>query len=375
MKKQYKTIMYVGLAVALVAVGVLKNVRLNGDTQSSHTDTASVQASEMTIPLVRSQVVTLGGAEQNYTYSGEVRGRNESELAFQVGGRIIKRNVELGSVVKPGMVLMQLDPKDVQQTALTTEAQIASAEAQLKLAQKNLKRYAQLYQQKLVSQAVYDQYKTAAETAEATVQQVKSQYADNKHKVAYCNLVANSAGVVASIVTEVGQVVSSGDTVMTLVQDNEKEVEINLPENRVEDIQRAPQLTVVFWALPEVSVTGIVREIAPMADANSRTYKVRISLKNPPEEIKLGMTAEVRITDAGNQVAAYIPISAVYQTGETPAVWVVTNDVVNRRPVKIGMFGDNQVEVLDGLKGGEVIVIAGVHKLMEGQKVRAGGDE
>lgn len=206
------------------------------------------------------------------------------------------------------------------------------------------------------------------------MRQARSQQADSQNKVAYCKLSANSAGVVASISAEVGQIVGAGQAVVTVVEDNEKEVEINLPENRIEAIRQTPQLKVTFWALPQVELAGKVREIAPMADKTSRTYKVRMSLLHPPAEIKLGMTAEVQVAAAVNPVAAAIPISAIYQTGDTPAVWVVTNDVVTRRPVKLGTFGDDQVQVLEGLQEGDVIIIAGVHKLLEGQTVRTRGE-
>lgn len=80
-------------------------------------------------PLVRSQLVKMDGFVQSASYSGEVRGRYESKLAFQVNGKIIKRNVELGSVVKPGDILMEIDPKDVQEALNASSAQISSAQS------------------------------------------------------------------------------------------------------------------------------------------------------------------------------------------------------------------------------------------------------
>ena len=369
MQKQRNGKLLYGFAAGLVTVGLVFGMTLQGHSQAK---TEKAQAEEP--PLVRALAVKASGAAESYIYAGEVRGRYESQLAFQVGGKIIKRQVELGSVVKAGDILMQIDPKDIQQAVATIEAQVASAEAQLKLAQENLKRYEQLYKQKLVSRADYDRYQMTADTAEAMLRQARSQYADSRNKANYCNLVADNAGVVASVTAEAGQVVSAGLPVVTVVRDNEREVEINVPENRVEDIRKAQQLQVTFWALPDVTGAAKLREIAPMADKVSRTYKVRVSLLNPPKELKLGMTAKVTVADAGNQAAVSIPLSAIYQTGDTPAVWVVTNGTVNLRPIKVGAFGNEQVQVLEGLKEGDLVVTAGVHKLREGQKVRTGGD-
>lgn len=325
------------------------------------------------MPLVQAAVVKVAESSQGYTYSGEVRGRYESQLAFQVDGKIIKRNIELGSIINAGDVLMQIDPKDIQQTVNSTSAQVYSAESQLRLAESNLNRYRQLYEQGAVGRMTYDQYASAYDVAVAALQQASAQNTQGTNKLDYSLLRADKSGIVSNISAEIGQVVSAGQTVLTIVQDGDREVEINVPENRIEELRKAQQLNVTFWALPELTITGKVREISPMADKVSRTYKVRISLVNPPQEINLGMTAAVTVNSTDNQKAAYIPLSALYQTEDTPNVWVIQNDIVTLRPIKIDVFGDNKVKVLEGLNDGDMIVTAGVHKLQEGQKVRTAG--
>lgn len=324
-----------------------------------------------TIPLVRTAVAGAGGGPVNYTYAGEVRGRYESQLAFQVSGKIIKRNVQLGSVVHAGDVLMQIDPKDINQTVNSSLAQVYSAESQLKLAESNLQRYRNLFAKNATSRAELDQYENAYEVAKAAVQQASAQYRQSANQLDYSLLYADTGGVIASINAEAGQVVSAGQTVVTIVRDGEREVEISVPENRIEELRKASQLTVSFWALPEVKVNAKVREIAPMAAAATRTYLVRISLLSPPSEVKLGMTAAVSLRSADNQNANLIaiPMSAIYQTQDTPGVWVVTDSTVHLRPVQIVSLHNNRAQV-NGLRSGEIIVTTGVHQLREGQKVR-----
>ena len=321
-------------------------------------------------PLVRSQTVKMDGNGKNASYSGEVRGRYETQLAFQVSGKIIQRNVELGSIVSPGDVLMEIDTKDIQQTVNISSAQVYSAQSQLNLAQSNLERYRKLYEQGAISGAQLDQYQNAYNVALAAVRQSSAQYTQGANQLGYTTLVSDSPGVISSIGAEAGQVVSAGQTVLTLVQDGEREVEINIPENRVDELRKAGQINVSFWALPDILTGGKVREISPMADKISRTYRVRISLINPPPGMKLGMTANVIVANSTGQQTAYIPLAAIYQTGDTPNVWVINNDVVSLRPIKVGAFGDNKIQVLEGLQDGDVIVTAGVQKLREGQKVR-----
>lgn len=334
----------------------------------------AAEVNKENVQLVRTMTVGSGTGSQNYTYSGEVRGRFESQLAFQVPGKIIKRFVDLGAVVKPGDALMQIDAKDIVQTVNITAAQVNSAESQLRLAESNLKRFRKLYEDGVVSRMVYDQYVSAYDVAVAGVQQASAQHVQGANQLGYSALHADRPGVVSAVYAEAGQVVGAGQPVMTVVQDGEREVEISIPENRIEEMRKAPQLKVTFWALANVTVDGKVREIAPMADPVTRTYKVRISLINPAPEIKLGMTASVAIQGSTVSQSVFIPLSAVYQRADAPAVWVVSGNKIALRPIKTGSIGDGTVEVLEGLRQGDRIVSAGVHKLREGQQVKVGGE-
>lgn len=322
------------------------------------------------IPLVRSQIVRSDAAGLNANYSGEVRGRYETQLAFQVNGKIVKRNVELGSVVNPGDILMEIDAKDIQQTVNITSAQVASAQSQLSLAESNLERYRRLHEQGAVSKMQLDQYQNAYEVAAAAVRQASAQYTQGANQLGYSALMADSAGVIAGVSAEAGQVVSAGQPVVTLVKDGEREIEISVPENRIDELRSSGKVQISFWALPGITAEGSVREISPVADKVTRTYKVRISLAAPPAGMNLGMTANVTVANARNRPAAYIPLSAIYQTGDAPHVWVIQDGTVHLRPIKAGSFGNNQLQVIEGLQDGEVIVTAGVQKLREGQKVR-----
>ena len=324
------------------------------------------------IVLVRTQVVGDTGLKRQFIYSGDVRGRYESQLAFQVGGKLIKRNVELGSQVVAGEILMLIDPKDIQQTVNSSSAQVYSAESQLRLAENNLNRYRQLYEQGAVSRAQYDQFISAYDAAVAARRQASAQYSQGSNQLEYSVLRATAAGVVSAINAEAGQVVSAGQSVLTLVQDGEREVEISVPENRIEQIRTAKQIKISFWALPGITVDGKVREISPIADATTRTYKVRINLQDLPTQVKLGMTASVTLTGKNeeNKQAVEIPLSAVYQTDGSPGVWVVKNNIVSLQSVKVGDFGNSSIQVLSGVEPGATIVTAGVHKLRNGQQVR-----
>ena len=189
--------------------------------------------------LVRIQKIDTSNAKELFIYSGEVRGRYESQLAFQVGGKIVQRFVGLGSAVKPGDALMQIDAKDIHQTVNIASAQVYSAQSQQKLAASNLERYRQLYEQNAISKAQYEQYVSAYEVASAAANQASAQYAQGENQLDYSMLRASKAGVISAINAETGQVVGAGQVVLTLVQDGEREVEINVPESRIAAVQQA----------------------------------------------------------------------------------------------------------------------------------------
>ena len=325
--------------------------------------------------LVKTMTVGQRSDSTAGTYSGTVKGRYESKLSFQAGGRITARNVQLGTRVKAGDVLMSIDPKDVMQAVNQSQAQVDAAAAQLQLAEANLKRYKELYSSDAVSAADLDQFQTAYDRAAAQYNQAQAGQQAQANQLAYTQLTADADGVIAAVSAEVGQVVPAGQPVVTLVHDGDLEVTINVPENKLADFPVGKAVAVSFWALQNQNVSGVVREVAPMADPVSRTYEVNIALPNPPQGLQLGMTASV--ANAGEEQAAadavVLPLSAIYQTGSTPQVWVVGKDkTLTLQNVSVETFGDNTVKVT-GLRKGDIVVTAGVHKLRAGEKVRTEG--
>ncbi len=326
--------------------------------------------------LVKTQQAGVGTAADSGNYAGTVKGRYETNMSFQVGGQLIARNVQVGSRVRAGDVLMVIDARDVLQQSNQGDAQVASARAQLSLAEKNLERYTQLYQESAVSKATLDQYQTNYDAAFAAYRSALAQQNQGHNALGYTNLIAGANGVVSAISAEEGQVVAAGQTVLTLVQTGEMEVEIAVPESRVSELSLGMPVSVNFWAL-KGRADGIIREIAPMADAATRTYKVRVSVPEPPEGMQLGMTANVSIKgadDAADGSTAVLPLAAIFQDGDTPQVWVVGEDnKLTAKAVTVENLGDDKVQVA-GLTAADIVVTAGVHKLHEGQTVRTEAD-
>ncbi len=321
--------------------------------------------------LVRAQIVSSAKNSLEYVYSGEVRGRYESMLAFQVGGRIAKRNVQLGDFVHAGDVLMEIDPKDIKESVVLASAQVRAAESQMRLAEVNLGRFQRLHSDGAIPKLQLDQTQTAYDTAAAARDQAAALRAVSANQLEYTFLRADKDGVITGIMAEIGQVVGPGMPVIVLVREGDREVEISVPENRIDALYKLKGITVSFWALPGVELAGEIRETAPMADPILRTYKTRIRLLNPSADIKLGMTASVRVeTNDDAAPIRMIPLSAIYQENDKPNVWLVKDGKLELRPVELDGFGPDTVRVVKGIEDGDIIVTAGVQKLTAGQRVR-----
>ena len=303
-------------------------------------------------------------------YPGVVKGRYETAMSFQVGGKIISRNVQVGNFVNAGDVLMTIDPKDVLEQTRTTDAQVSAAEAKLNFAKSNLERYKELFKSDAISAATLEQYQTQYDSALAEYNSAVAQSRQSKNSLGYTNLTANNSGVISAINAEVGQVVSAGQTVLNLVQTNELEIEINVPENKISSVQIGQPAEINFWANENI-LSGRVREISPIADSNSRTFAVKISLDNAPQNVQLGMTSNVILkSQTPTTDKIILPLSAIYQSGNKTQVWIVTDENKTAlKDVTVENFSDNEV-IVNGISATDKIISAGVHKIREGQEVR-----
>ncbi len=165
---------------------------------------------------------------------------------------------------------------------------------------------------------------------------------------------------------------AQGQGVMRVARTDELEIVVGVPEHRLKVIRENPAATFELWSDPGRRHAARLRELSPSADPVTRTYAARFSVIDPPEFIGLGMTATLGFERPDAKPVAEVPLSAIFQRGTQPAVWVVNRDTgtVELRPVAIARWRDDTAAILSGVKDGELIATAGVHKLETGQKVK-----
>lgn len=318
---------------------------------------------------VRAMVLTASNTDIKAEFSGDVRARVESRLGFRVGGKITSRKVDVGTLVKRGQVLMQLDPQDLQLAQAQARAALRAAETTRDLARAELGRYRELREKNFVSQAVLDAKASALKASQANVDAASAAWRGQSNQAGYARLLSDVDGVVTAVDAEVGQVVAPGTPVVRVARSGEKEVVIGIPEDQVDRLRAVDDVSVRLWADPGRAIAGKIREISPVADPATRTYAVRVAIPDTPA-VRLGMTALVRFASKTSTPQIRVPLSALHHDKLASSVWLVENGAVRLVPVQLGGAAGNDILVTSGVKPGQTIVTAGVNQLKNGQKVK-----
>ncbi len=347
----------VGFALLCTAVA------LSGCDVESATPQASVRP-------VRTEVVSLSDTTAAASYPGTIQSERESQLGFRVTGKVAARYVQVGETVKAGTVLAKLEQDDFTLRLKAADAQVRAAGADAEQARIDVKRYTQIKQSPAFSQAEFDKRLNTLDAAEARLKDSQSQAQLAKNQLEYSTLVADEDGIVTVTNIEPGQVVTAGQSAMTLARSSKLEIAVSVPETRLADLERA-NAKVSVWSQPGETISAHVREVAASADPVTRTYAVRFALDEMPANWQIGMSATLTLAAKSDVAVAEIPLSAVFESNGTPNVWTVSTDGdLNLVPVTVASYRSTSALVSAGLKDGDVVVTAGVHKLNSAQKVR-----
>jgi RND family efflux transporter MFP subunit len=333
------------------------------------------EQAEPEIRPVRATTVLSGASRESATYTAEIRARYETDLSFQLGGKLVQRAVDVGATVKKGAVLARLDEND-QRLALDAARSAANgARAELERARTEEARLRDLLERGLTTQANFLSAQTAVKTAQSRLEQATAEESLQQQRLGYTTLRANQDGVITRAYEEAGAVVAAGQRIVSLAQPSELEAAFDVSENRVEELRDNPTVQITMLTGQGRSFTGRIREVSPSADPVSRTYAVRASILEPPPLLRLGMTATVTLPRFGSSPMISIPTTALFQAEKGHAVWVVKPDLtLELRPVTVARYETERVLLTSGLANGDRVVTAGVHKLSAGQKVRLLGE-
>ena len=309
------------------------------------------------------------------TFTGVVEARVQSDLGFRVAGKILERSVDVGQRVQKGQVLMQLDPVDLKLSFAAQQAMVEAARAKYIQAKADEARSAALVKSGAVSHQDYDQARAALDSSKAQLEAAGAQARVSNNSSEYAVLLADADGVIVRTLSEPGQVVAAGQTVIQLAHDGPREALVNLPEGVRPDLGTTASAGLHGQAR---KYQARLRQLSDAADPASRTFEARYVLEGEAASAPLGSTATIELVakqDSDTQ-SVQLPVGAVHDRGGGPGVWIVDDKrEVKFRSVSIAAIGQEAVVVSHGVAAGEKVVALGAHLLHEGQVVNLSNEE
>jgi membrane fusion protein, multidrug efflux system len=320
---------------------------------------------------VRTVTVERLAEGETVSLTGHVRAKDQASLAFRLDGRMIERPVNVGDVLTAGQVVAKLDPQIQQNSLRSAEGNLSSLEAQLREARITFWRQQELLKDGWTSRAKFDEAQHKLQTIEAQVDSARAQVRIAEEQLSYTVLSADAPGAVTAHGAEPGEVVHAGQMIVQVARQGGRDAVFDVPEQLNRTGPRDPVVEIALTNDPTVRATGRVREVAPQADATTRTFQFKVGIIDPPQGMELGSTVIGRIKLSALP-GVEIPASALTEANGRPAVWVVDPQAktVSLRSVDVLRYDPATVVISQGLEAGDLVVIAGVQTLRPGQKVQ-----
>ena len=303
-------------------------------------------------------------------FAGSVQPRYKTDLGFRASGRMIARNANLGDQIPKDFVLASLDPRVAALSLASARADLANSQAQLVNAAGTEQRQSTLLQTGATAQSQVDSAVANRDTAKAKVNQAEAALTKAQEQLDYMTLRPDFAGVITNWSVEVGQLVSSGQTVVTVARPDQRDAVFDVPDDLIGKVAPGSSFTVSLQADLGVTTEGVVREIAPEADAATRTRRVKMTLPNAPNVFRLGTTVTITLKSAIPPIVT-LPTAAILEKDGKASVWLASQDgKAEPKDVVIGARDGDTVTVSQGLEKGDRVIVAGVHSLSAGQPIK-----
>jgi RND family efflux transporter MFP subunit len=327
------------------------------------------------LPALDTLAVDTGGIAAGRAWDGVVEAVQQAELGAQTGGRVIEVAVDVDDRVRAGDILLRLTAVEQQAGADIARAQLHAAEAAAVEAETNFRRYSQLADEQLVSRAQLDQARTARNSAVAARDAARAQLVQAGQQVAYTVVRAPFDGIVGARHVEPGESVAPGQPLLSMHAPGALRIEVQVPQSEAAAIAAAGRARIL---LDDGRAFEAARTIVhPAADPRSHSIGVRLLLPRIDPAPAPGTTAKV-VFPTGDDTAIAIPASAVTQRGELSGVYVVADDRIALRQLRLGERIGGRVEVVAGLRAGETIAadpVAALQVLVAQREAVGSGNE
>ena len=334
-----------------------------GDNQGNTTD-----------PVRTVRYVVVGSAQTlpALERTGEIHAHDETILSFRTGGRIVTRSVDIGDRVNAGQLLATLENTTSQNQLDGAQADYEGAKASAQVAALNVNRMQKLMPTGAIARTQLDTARADWLVARARLKNSESALRNARESLGWTRLIAPRSGVITEVSVSAGQVVNGGQSVLTLATGEALDVVFDIAKPEAIPPQEQAGLRVSLLSDPSVQASAAVRDISPQADPQTRTWRVRATLQNPPLAMALGASVTVTLPATGPHGYA-LPASALSRVDDKPAVYVINpQSQAQLRVVVPAYYTATTVIISGGLEPGDRVITAGVSKLRSGEPVIAG---
>lgn len=327
-----------------------------------------------TVPVRTVRYVVVGSAQTlpALERTGEIHAHDETILSFRTGGRIVTRSVDIGDRVNAGQLLATLENTTSQNQLDGAQADYEGAKASAQVAALNVSRMQKIMPTGAIARTQLDNARADWLVARARLKNSESALRNARENLGWTRLIEPQSGMIIEVSASAGQVVSGGQSVLTLATGEARDVVFDIAKPDAIPPQEQAGLRVSLLNDPSVQASAALRDISPQADPQTRTWRVRATLQNPPLAMALGASVTVTLPATGPHGYA-LPASALSRVGDKPAVYVINpQSQAQLRVVVPAYYTATSVIISGGLEPGDRVITAGVSKLRSGEPVIAG---
>ena len=409
------------LLLALVAAGALA-ASCGGSKANVRKDESNANAQPAVVEGVTTAAAIKRDLPRFFEATGSLAGDQQTDVAPQTSGKVVAIGVDIGSYVKRGQMLVQLDDAElklrVDQASAQVDqakaavrqaeekiglrsgqafdpnrvAEVAAAKVALDLADKNLRRAEKLIESGDVSRSFYDEQRSRRdqlkEQYEVQVAQARQNYAAvdvsrtsvanaqaalalARKNLSYAVIPAPFDGFVSERTADLGEYVSPQQKVVTIVRTNPLRIRIDIPEQAIPEVKVGQSVSIATSAWPDKNFSGRVARIAPNVSATSRTLTVEAEIENSSNALKPGQFATVRILQERADPAVLVPARAVINEAGVSRVYVIKNGHAEQRLVQTGQTEGDLIEIRSGVTADELIATSNLEQLSDGIAVKS----
>ena len=337
------------------------------------------------VQQVQTGVVTSGRVSEKISLTGSLKAKEQVDVNPRIAGRIISIKVDTGQPVARGALIATIEDDEIKQqierskaAIAVVDAQIAQREAELTNAKAELDRKRQLIEAGLLARIELDSLETRVRVAQSQLELARAQRRQSEAEQRELNIrqgqtrvFAPISGIVSRRHVDTGAMASAATPIVTVMSINPMVIEAATNERDIARIRRGAQVSVTVDSLPGQQFAGRVMRISPQLDPQTRNGQVEIEIPNRNGALKGEMFARIELNLGSQRETSLLPRDALVYRGEQPGVYMLESDIARFRAVETGLTQDDKVEVLNGLKVGDVVITRGSNLVKDGDRVRA----